>query len=334
MPEELIPLKVAAERFQTNYDTLRRAAYDGRLVAERHGNFWKVRPDEVQRYIREGGRAPSMQPGANALLSARPGQGRIISVAITKGGVGKSTTTLNLGAAFAERGLRVLLIDCDHQCSLTLMAGVNLQETQHSLYTTIMEYLSTFQAVLDPAIVSTQVGVDLVPASVRLTRADKELNFAPQRESVLKKLLAPILPRYDVILLDTEPTTNNLVTNALVASHEVLLPLEAEPVALESLAVTLEDIAQIQRSGLNHGLKIAGVLLNKVDLRLNVHRQAIDYVRTDVGVSVPVFDVMIRRSTKFPESQGLNVSVLHYDPHGEAAKSYRLLAEEVVRGWE
>jgi chromosome partitioning protein len=234
MPEELIPLKLAAERSRTNYDTLRRAAYDGRLAAERHGNQYKVRLSEVQRFLREGGRAPSFQPSWSSPQIS--GNGRVLAVAITKGGVGKSTTTLNLGAALAAHGLRVLLVDCDHQCSLTLMAGVNLHETQHSLYTAIMEYLSTFQPVLEPAITATAIGVDLVPANVRLTRADKELNFAPQREFVLQKLLAPVLPQYDVVLLDTEPTTNSLVTNALVAAHEVVLPLEAEPVLHRSSA--------------------------------------------------------------------------------------------------
>ncbi|HEX6292904.1 MAG TPA: AAA family ATPase [Herpetosiphonaceae bacterium] len=333
MPEDLIPLKLAAERFDANYDTLRRAAYDGRLKAERHGNQYKVRPSEVQRFLTEGGRAPSFQP-----TGAAPARGldrcRVLAVAITKGGVGKSTTTLNLGAALAERGLRVLAVDCDHQCSLTLMAGVNIQGVHHSLYTAMMDYLTTFQPILEPAIEPTAIGFDLVPASVRLTRADKELNLAPQREFVLQKLLAPVLPRYDVVLLDTEPTTNNLVTNALVAAHEVLLPLEAEPVALESLAVTLEDIAQIQRSGLNPTLTIRGVLLNKVDERLNVHRQAIEYTRTEVGANVPIFQTMIKRSTRFPESQGLNQSILRYDPHSDGANAYRRLAEEVIRGWQ
>jgi chromosome partitioning protein len=136
------------------------------------------------------------------------------------------------------------------------------------------------------------------------------------------------------VLLDTEPTTNSLVTNALVAAHEVVLPLEAEPVALESLAVTLEDIAQIQRSGLNPHLKISGVLLNKVDQRLNVHRQAIEYARHDVGANVPVFSVMIKRSTKFPESQGLGQSILQYAPGSESARAYRDLAAEVMHGWQ
>ena len=334
MQDDPIPLKEAAELLNVKVERLRRAAWDKRLVAERRGRDWLVRSSEVRRFLREGGHAPT-----RALPQARQEggvtmPGRIIAIAITKGGVGKSTTALNLGAALAERGLRVLLVDCDHQCSLTMTAGIRVQDTNASLYTAIMDYLSTFAPKLEAAIVPTTLGFDLVPASVRLTRADRELNFAPQRESVLQKLLAPILPRYDVVLLDTEPTTNNLVTNALVAAHEVLLPLEPEPIALESLAVTLEDIHQIQLSGLNPNLSISGVLLTKVDQRLNIHQQAVSYIRTEVGTTVPIFDTFIKRSVRFPESQGLNQSVLQYDPRGDGAVAYRRLAEEVMDGWD
>ena len=331
MQEEAIPLKMAAERYHTTYDSLRRAAYDGRLTAERRGHKWVARPSEVQRFLREGGRAPSDRPIDH--VPHPQTAPHVIAIAITKGGVGKSTTALNLGAAFAERNLRVLLVDCDHQCSLTLTTGVNLQALQASLYTAINEYLTTFEARLERAIVPTTVGCDLVPASVRLTRSDKELNFAPQREFVFQKLLAPLLPQYDVILLDTEPTTNNLVTNALVAAHEVLLPLEPEPIALESLAVTLEDIAQIRRSGLNPDLTVRGVLLTKVDLRLNVHQQAVRYTHADVANHVPIFRTMVKKSVRFPESQGLSQSILQYEPRGEGAVAYRALAEEIIHGW-
>lgn len=333
MQDDLVPLKDVAERLDVKVDRLRRAAWDKRLVAERRGRDWLVRPSEARRFLRDGGHAPSPLNTRPRQERGGPGMGRIIAVAITKGGVGKSTTALNLGAAFAERGLRVLLVDCDHQCSLTLTAGVSVHEVKASLYTAIMDYLSTFDPRLDDAIVPTPVGCDLVPASVRLTRADKELNFAPQREFVLQKLLAPVLSRYDVVVIDTEPTTNNLVTNALVAAHEVVLPLEPEPIALESLAVTLEDIRQIQRSGLNPTLGVAGVLLTKVDQRLNVHQQAMAYTRSDVGASVPIFKTVIKRSVRLPESQGLNQSILQYEPRGETAAAYRQLAQEVLNGW-
>ncbi|GAC1387270.1 MAG: ParA family protein [Herpetosiphon sp.] len=259
--------------------------------------------------------------------------GRVLAVAITKGGVGKSTTALNLGAALSEQGQRVLLVDCDHQCSLTLATGVVVQEVRHSLHTAIIEYLASFEPGLEQSIMSTPVGIDLVPSSVRLTRADKELNFAPQREFVLQKLLVPIRLHYDVIIIDTEPATNNLVTNALVAADEVLVPLEPEPLAVESLAVTLEDIAQIRRSGLNPHLIVSGVLLTKVDSRRKMHQEAVQYTRDEFGPRVRIFHTLIKDTVRFPESQALHQTILQYEPRGEGAAAYRALAEEVVHGW-
>jgi chromosome partitioning protein len=332
MDEELEPLKRAAERFGVTYDRLRRAAYDGRLDVVRKGYERMVRPSEVERFLREGGRrARTSTPSVPRREGV--GMGKILAIAITKGGVGKSTTALSLGAALAEQGQRVLLIDCDHQCSLTLAAGVDVQNTKYSLHTAIMDYLSTYELRLDQAIMSTPVGLDLIPSSVRLTRADKELNFATQREYVLQKLLAPIVPRYDVLLIDTEPATNNLVTNALVAAHQVLIPLEPEPLAVESLAVTLEDIAQIRRSGLNPDLSVSGVLLTKVDGRRRMHQEAVRYTREEFGDRVPIFKTMIKDTVRFPESQALRQTILQYDPRGDGAEAYRAVAQEVVHGW-
>ena len=333
MGEELEPLKRAAERFGVRYDRLRRAAYDGRLVVERKGYERMVKPSEVQRFLREGGRRPR-PPITLAPLREGVAMGRVLAVAITKGGVGKSTTALNLGAALAEQGQRVLLVDCDHQCSLTLAMGVNVQDVKHSLHSAIMDYLATFEPRLDQAVMSTPIGLDLVPSSVRLTRSDKELNFASQREFVLQKLLAPLIPNYDIIIIDTEPATNNLVTNALVASHDVLLPLEPEPLAVESLAVTLEDIAQIRRSGLNPNLGVSGVLLTKVDSRRKMHQEAVNYTRESFGDRVTIFKTMIKDTVRFPESQALHQTILQYDSRGDGAAAYRALAQEVMHGWQ
>ena len=239
MEDEPIPLKVAAERFGVTYDRLRRAAYDERLVAQRKGHEWLVRPSEVKRFLREGGKRPML--GSTGHRGEGAPMGRIVAIAIVKGGVGKTTTALNLGAALAEQGRRVLLVDCDPQCSLSVSLGVEVRDVEHTLSSIIGEYLSTYDAQLEQAIMPTSIGVDLVPSSIRLGRVDKELNYATQREFVLQKLLAPVAPRYDIVLLDTMPATNNLVTNALVAAREVMVRLQPDYLLIEWLALTLRD---------------------------------------------------------------------------------------------
>jgi chromosome partitioning protein len=334
MEDEPIPLKVAAERFGVTYDRLRRAAYDERLVAQRKGHEWLVRPSEVKRFLREGGKRPMLGSVEHRGRAAGkgPGMARVIAIAIVKGGVGKTTTALNLGAALAEQRQRVLLVDCDPQCSLSLSLGVEVRDVEHTLSGLITEYLSTYDAQLEQAILPTSIGVDLVPSSIRLGRVDKELNFATQREYVLQKLLSPVVPRYDIVLLDTMPATNNLVTNALVAAQEVVIPLEPEYLAVESLAMTLEDVEQVRRSGLNPELVVTGILLTQVDQRTVLHREVIEYTRTEFGGRAPVFETVVKKSVRFPESQTRHQSILQYEPHGEGASAYRALAQEVLHG--
>lgn len=326
----MIPLKAAAERFGVSYDRLRRAAYDARLHAQRRGHEWIVAPNEVERFLREGGkRSNTVAKAASVAPRVAP---RVIAVALVKGGVGKTTTTLNLGAALAEQGQRVLLIDCDPQCSLSLALGIEVRGITHTLASAITDYLTTYTLGLDQAIMSTPTGVDLVPASIRLNRVDKELNLAAQREFVLKKLVDPVLPHYDVVLLDTMPATNNLVTNALVAATELIIPLEPEYLGVESLAMTLEDVEQIRRSGLNPRLTVRGIVLTQVDGRTVLHREIVDYTKDEFGTQVPVFNTIIRKSVRFPESQARHQSILRYEPSGEGAAAYRALATEVLHG--
>lgn len=262
--------------------------------------------------------------------------GRIIAVAILKGGTAKTTTTLNLGAALAERGLRVLLIDNDHQCSLTRALGVEPTEVEleRTLFGAMQHFITTRQPALDQAIVALAGGIDLVPASIRLSRMDKELQLTPRREYVLQELLAPVAPLYDVVLIDTMPTNNNLVINALVAAHEVLIPLEPEKLAVDSLMLTLEDVTQIRETGLNRQLQISGVLFTHVDTRLVLHKDLMEAIRKEFGDEVPIFEAMIRHSVRFPESQVRQQSIIQYDPRGNGAAAYRALAEELIHAWQ
>lgn len=328
--DEPLPLKEAASLYGVKLDRLRRAAWDGRLEARQVGAQWMVTRHEVERFLRDGDRrrktpSPAVVPKRGACMA------RIIAVAVPKGGTGKTTTALNLGAALAEQGQRVLLIDFDPQGNLTQALGLRPSELEHTAYSVIKDFLTRYESQIELAIHQTKAGVDLVPTSARLNLANDELAVAIQREFVLQKLLAPIRSRYDVILVDTLPYLGVLVLNALVAASEVLIPLQAEYLATESVALMLDQIQLMRRSGLNPNLIITGILLTMVDQRTIINREAVAYARNTFGAQVPVFTTMIRRSVRFPESQASHMSILHYEPLGESARAYRALAEEVLR---
>jgi chromosome partitioning protein len=321
MDDELLTIKDAALRFGVKYDRLRRAAYDGRLITAHN----QVTPAEVERFLREG------RP---RLVTAPPHQGeplgKILAIALVKGGVAKSTTTLNLAAALAERGMRVLMIDTDHQCSLTFALNVRQKGTDENLYTVMHRYIADYEATLDRAIVQTTIGADLVPASIRLSTMEDELLHATQRELVLKALLAPVAPRYDMVLIDTPPANNHAVRAALVAADYVILPMEADSVSLESLALTLANIQRLRRPGLNPDLRIAGVLLTRVQQQTNIHREVLDVLHTDFGDQARLFATQIKNSVRIRESLAAHQSILTYEPKGPGAGAYRALAEEVL----
>src|SRR5689334_8987998 len=240
--EDSIPLQEAARQFGVKAARLRRAAWDGRLAARHVGNQWLVPPVEVERFLREGGHRVATLTSSASTVHTGEKKARIIAVAVPKGGTGKTTTTLNLGAALAEQGQRVLLVDFDPQGNLTQALGLRPSQLEHTVYSSIKYFLTRYEAQLELAIQPTDAGVDLVPTSARLNLANDELAVAIQREFVLQKLLAPVAPRYNVILIDTLPYLGVLVLNALAAADEVLIPLQAEYLATESAALILDQV--------------------------------------------------------------------------------------------
>lgn len=334
IPEHLLTLKAAAEQFSVTYDRLRRAAWDGRLPTEGTGHARLVRPEHVATFLREG----RVVPGRNAqsLVRTATPLGKIIAVALLKGGTGKTTSTLNLGVALAERGYRVLLVDTDHQCSLTSAAGLEPAALvpEQTLFGAIQSWTNQRRAALHEVIQTSPSGVDIVPASIRLSLTERALHLQSRREYVLQQILAPVAQRYDVVLIDTQPASSNLVHNALVAAQEVIIPVEPEPLAVESLGLMLDQIAEVGESGLNPQLRVAGVLVTQIDVRMTLHRDLLLEIREQFGAELPVFTTVIRRSSKIAESQARRQSILQYDPKGLGASSYRALAEEVSREWE
>lgn len=328
--DDKLSLRDAAKQFGVKIDRLRRAAWDGRLTARQIGNQWFVAPDEVVRFLSEGGQRRE-RPDRHQVQSDDQ-SARIIAVAVPKGGTGKTTTTINLGAALAEQGQRVLLVDFDPQGNLTQSLGFRPSDLEHTAYSAIKYFLTRYESQLELAVCTTESGVDLVPTSARLNLANDELAVAIQREFVLQKLLAPLTAQYDFILIDTLPYLGVLVINALVAAHEILIPLQAEYLATESVSLILDQVQLMRRSGLNPKLDITGILLTMVDSRTIINREAVNYIRKTFGDQVPIFETMIKRSVRFPESQAGHRSIIHHDPQSEGANAYRALATEVLNG--
>jgi chromosome partitioning protein len=254
---------------------------------------------------------------------------RTIAVAVPKGGAGKTSTTLNLGASLAARGQRVLLIDFDPQGNLSL--SLRAAPGSPSLYTVIREFISSWEPHLERVIQpSTIANVDIVPTDVWLNEADEELRGADRREYVLQKLLEPIAPAYDFVIIDTLPYFGMLVKNALVAADELIIPMQAEFLATQSIEMMLKLVERIQRSGLNPLLRVLGVLVTQVDLRTNMGRQAEGYARSEFLGRAPIFTSIVKRTVRMAESQAMGQSLRQYDPEGEAAAAYAALAEDVI----
>ncbi len=259
---------------------------------------------------------------------------RVIAIAVPKGGTGKTTTTLNLGAGLAEQGKKVLLVDFDPQGNLTQSLGFRPADLEHTVYSVLKHFLSRFESQVELAIrpTNTSGNLDLLPASARLNLANDELSVAIQREFVLKKVLAPVAERYDYILIDTLPYLGVLVVNALVAAREILIPLQAEYLATESVSLILEQVQLMRRSSLNPELDITGILLTMVDNRTLINREAVEYARNTFGKELKVFDTTIKRSVRFAESQANHMSIMQYEPNGDSARAYRALVQEVLAG--
>jgi chromosome partitioning protein len=257
---------------------------------------------------------------------------RVIAIAIPKGGTGKTTTALNLGAALAEMGQKVLLVDFDPTSHLTRALGFGGKKLQHTAYTALKKLVTQFDKnSLLPAIQTTSIpGVDAVPTTVSLNLANEELVVAQQREFVLKRLLAPVLDKYDTIIIDTLPYLGPLVLNALVAADEVLITVQPEDLGTESLYLIKQQVEAMRASDLNTHLKIVGILLTQIVPNTNLHRDGINFIEEEFGSDIRIFNARIKRSMQIAESQARHQSILQYAPKSDGATAYRQLAKEIT----
>jgi chromosome partitioning protein len=247
---------------------------------------------------------------------------RIVAFANQKGGVAKTTTTLNLGVAFKEKELRVLLVDLDPQGNLTMSQGWNPDDVERSMFDVLVH-----GAPIDDVIRSAEV--DVAVASIDLAGAELALSSQIGRERALAKALAPIRERYDYILIDTPPSLGLLTINAFVAADGVIVPVQCEYLSLRGL-VQLESTLSMIREHLNPNVSVEGILPTMYDRRLLHSREAVEILQENFGDLV--FNTKIRKTIRFAEAPVKGQSVLAYDPTSEAAEIYRDLAKEVLRG--
>lgn len=247
---------------------------------------------------------------------------KVVAFANQKGGVAKTTTTINLGVALKEMGYRVLSVDMDAQGNLTMSLGLNPDQVRPSMYDVLVNGVPIEEIVAHREI-------DVAPASIDLAAVELALSSLIGRERVLSKALMPMRDEYDYILIDTPPSLGLLTINALTASDAIIVPVQCEYLSLRGLA-QLERTLELVRENLNPNVHIAGIVPTMYDARTIHGREAVEVLRSSFGDLV--FETAIVKTIKFPEAPVKGESVLKYAPESSAAQAYRQLAREVING--
>ena len=313
--ESLLSTQQVADRLGVDKKTVLRYLHQGKLKGSRIGRDYRIPESAVGTLL--AGPAPSAPGSAHTAL--------VTAVVNQKGGVGKTTTTFNLGVALQRLGRRVLLVDLDPQAALSVSAGIPIAHLTASIY----------QALLDesvdpiPIIHPTTSGVDVLPATIDLAAAEIELVNMTLRELVLKDLLTKLRSRYDHILIDCPPSLGLLTVNALAAADRVIIPLQCEFLATRGLQLLLRTLTRIQNR-LNRDLKVAGILPTMFDARTANANEVLEELRANFPGQV--FDVIIKHTVRLKESPAAGLSILDYDHHHDVSRAFQQLAMEVDHG--
>ena len=264
--------------------------------------------------------APAEEDSDAAATGSRA---RVIAIANQKGGVGKSTTAVNLGAALAEKGLQVLVIDLDPQGNASTGLGIDHARRRQTVYQVLTAGVSVADAICETSV----PGLMAVPSTIDLAGAEIELVSQFSRESRLARALDGVRDRFDVILLDCPPSLGLLTVNALTAASELIVPIQCEYYALEGLGQLLKNVRLVQQN-VNPGLRLTGIVMTMFDSRTKLAEQVVNEVRAYFGKRV--YDVIIPRSVRLAEAPGYGKPILSYDPASKGAAAYRELAQELV----
>ena len=291
--------------------------------------LFKVPDAPAESTLVAGEIGPTGRPLPTLKVPSLPDPGRemeatIISMCNQKGGVGKTTTTINLGAALVELGYRVLLVDFDPQGSLSVGLGVNPHTLERSVYNLLLSNEYTVDEVIQPTSVPE---LDILPSNIDLSAAEVQLVSEVAREQTLTRVLAPLRSRYDFILIDCAPSLGLLTINALTASDYVVMPLECEFFALRGIALLTDTISKVAER-LNPKLRIMGILGTMYDGRTLHSREVLERVVQAFGDDV--FHTVIRRTVKFPETTVAGEPITTYASASPGADAYRMLAREVL----
>ena len=312
--ERLLSTQEVADRLAVDKKTVLRYLRAGKLAGSRIGRDYRIPEGAVASLLR---RTNPLTPADRSAV--------VTAIVNQKGGVGKTTTTFNLGAGLQRRGRRVLLVDLDPQAALSASAGVPVAHLTASVY----------QALLDeqvdpiPIIRETLSGVHILPATIDLAAAEVELVSMTLRELVLRDVLAKLRPRYDHILIDCPPSLGLLTINALAAADRVIIPLQCEYLATRGLTLLLKTLEKVQ-SRLNRELRVAGILPTMFDGRTTHANEILAELRSSFPGQV--FDTVIKHSVRVKESPAAGLSIFDYEIGHDVAKAYTQLAQEVDHG--